>query len=96
MGIDLPNSSAAAASRSLALGKHKGRAVALRKFIIERDIPEVGSFEREQLRGAARSPTACCASSGPTSNGSKATWRRTRRFAFILPGMRISLSNMAK
>ena len=25
----------------------------LRKFIIERDIPEVGTFEREQLRGAA-------------------------------------------
>jgi len=28
-------------------------AVALRKFIIERDIPSVGSFEREQLKGAA-------------------------------------------
>ena len=25
----------------------------LRRFIIERDIPEVGSFERDQLRGAA-------------------------------------------
>jgi hypothetical protein len=25
----------------------------LHKFIIERDIPKVGSFEREQLRGAA-------------------------------------------
>jgi hypothetical protein len=25
----------------------------LRKYIIERDIPKVGSFEREQLRGAA-------------------------------------------
>lgn len=25
----------------------------LRKFVIERDIPKVGSFEREQLRGAA-------------------------------------------
>ncbi len=25
----------------------------LRRFIIERDIPEVGSFEREQLRAAA-------------------------------------------
>jgi Protein of unknown function (DUF4242) len=29
------------------------RAMALRKFIIERDIPKVGTFEREQLRGAA-------------------------------------------
>ena len=27
--------------------------MALRKFIIEREIPAVGSFEREQLRGAA-------------------------------------------
>jgi hypothetical protein len=27
--------------------------MSLRKFIIERDIPAVGSFEREQLRGAA-------------------------------------------
>lgn len=25
----------------------------LRRFIIERDIPKVGSFEREQLKGAA-------------------------------------------
>ena len=25
----------------------------LRRFVIERDIPEVGSFEREQLRQAA-------------------------------------------
>src|SRR2546421_7995486 len=29
------------------------RDMALRKFIIERDIPKVGTFEREQLRGAA-------------------------------------------
>jgi hypothetical protein len=27
--------------------------MALRKYIIERDIPAVGSLEREQLRGAA-------------------------------------------
>jgi hypothetical protein len=27
--------------------------MALRKFIIERDIPKVGTFEREQLRGVA-------------------------------------------
>ena len=27
--------------------------MALRKFVIERDIPQVGSLEREQLRGAA-------------------------------------------
>jgi len=27
--------------------------VSLQKFIIERDIPKVGAFERDQLRGAA-------------------------------------------
>jgi hypothetical protein len=27
--------------------------MALRKFMIERDIPQVGSLERDQLRGAA-------------------------------------------
>ena len=27
--------------------------MALRKFIIERDIPKVGTFERDQLRAAA-------------------------------------------
>jgi hypothetical protein len=27
--------------------------MALRRYVIERDIPQVGSFEREQLRGAA-------------------------------------------
>lgn len=27
--------------------------MAMQKYIIERDIPEVGSFEREQLAGAA-------------------------------------------
>ena len=27
--------------------------MALRKFIIERDIPDVGTLERDQLRGAA-------------------------------------------
>ena len=27
--------------------------MALRRFIIERDIPEVGTFARDQLRGAA-------------------------------------------
>src|SRR5215813_2036402 len=30
-----------------------GKTVSLQKFIIERDIPKVGSFERDQLRGAA-------------------------------------------
>ena len=32
--------------------------MALRRYIIERDIPKVGSLEREQLRGAAAKSNA--------------------------------------
>src|SRR3954468_3418259 len=39
--------------------------MALRKFIIERDIPKVGSFEREQLRGAAKKSNEALAQLGP-------------------------------
>jgi hypothetical protein len=31
----------------------EGTLMTLRRFVIERDIPKVGTFEREQLRGAA-------------------------------------------
>jgi hypothetical protein len=39
--------------------------MALRKFIIERDIPSVGSFEREQLKGAAAKSNEVLAKLGP-------------------------------
>jgi Protein of unknown function (DUF4242) len=39
--------------------------MALRKFIIERDIPAVGGFEREQLRGAAAKSNEVLAQLGP-------------------------------
>ena len=39
--------------------------MALRKFIIERDIPEVGSLEREQLRGAAAKSNGVLRDLGP-------------------------------
>jgi hypothetical protein len=39
--------------------------MALRKFIIERDIPQVGSFEREQLRGAAAKSNEALRELGP-------------------------------
>jgi len=39
--------------------------VALRKFIIERDIPAVGSLEREQLRGAAAKSNEVLKTIGP-------------------------------
>ena len=37
----------------------------LRKFIIERDIPAVGTFEREQLKGAAAKSNEVLAQLGP-------------------------------
>ena len=39
--------------------------MALRKFIIERDIPAVGSLEREQLRGAAAKSNDALRQIGP-------------------------------
>lgn len=39
--------------------------MALRKFIIERDIPAVGSLEREQLRGAAAKSNSVLHQLGP-------------------------------
>ena len=37
----------------------------LRKYIIERDIPKVGTFEREQLRGAAAKSNEVLSQLGP-------------------------------
>jgi Nickel responsive protein SCO4226-like len=39
--------------------------MALRKFIIERDIPQVGSLERDQLRGAAAKSNGALRELGP-------------------------------
>lgn len=39
--------------------------MALGKFIIERDIPQVGSLDREQLRGAAAKSNAALRELGP-------------------------------
>src|SRR6266446_1736637 len=39
--------------------------MALRRFIIERDIPKVGTFEREQLRGAAAKSNEALNQLGP-------------------------------
>lgn len=37
----------------------------MHKYIIERDIPKVGTFEREQLRQAAKTSNAALAKLGP-------------------------------
>lgn len=39
--------------------------MALRKFIIERDIPAVGTLDREQLRGAAAQSNGVLRELGP-------------------------------
>ena len=39
--------------------------MALRRFIIERDIPKVGSLERDQLRGAAAKSNSALREIGP-------------------------------
>jgi Protein of unknown function (DUF4242) len=39
--------------------------MALRRFIIERDISKVGTFEREQLRGAAAKSNEALGQLGP-------------------------------
>ena len=39
--------------------------MALRKYIIERDIPKVGTLEREQLRGAAAKSNEALRKIGP-------------------------------
>ena len=39
--------------------------MALRRFVIERDIPKVGSFEREKLRGAAAKSNEALHQLGP-------------------------------
>ena len=39
--------------------------MALRKFIIEREIPKVGTFDREQLRGAAAKSNEALRQLGP-------------------------------
>jgi hypothetical protein len=39
--------------------------MALRRFIIERDIPEIGTFERDQLRDAAAKSNEVLQKLGP-------------------------------
>ena len=37
----------------------------MRRYIIERDIPKIGTFERDQLREAAKTSNAALAQLGP-------------------------------
>ena len=53
----------------------------MRKFIIERELPAIGSAERQALREAAQKSNATSKSSVPISNGSRAMSPTTRPFA---------------
>ena len=55
----------AADTRLIGRRQHKEDTMALRKFIIERDIPKVGTLEREQLRGAAAKSNGALRQLGP-------------------------------
>jgi hypothetical protein len=54
-----------AAICSIDLIINKESNMSLRKFIIERDIPKVGTFERDQLRGAAAKSNGVLRQLGP-------------------------------
>ena len=58
--------------------------MALRRFIIERDIPKVGSLERAQLREPLRSRTKLSTSSLRTSSGSRAYVAEDKTFCVYL------------
>jgi Protein of unknown function (DUF4242) len=59
------SSQANRANRVMTSLEHAEDIMALRKFIIERDIPAVGSLEREQLRGAAAKSNEVLRELGP-------------------------------
>jgi hypothetical protein len=64
-GIPNPTGGGGSSSRWSAVDHVKEEGMALRKFIIERDIPKVGTFEREQLRGAAAKSNGVLRQLGP-------------------------------
>jgi hypothetical protein len=66
--------------------------MALRKFIIERDIPKVGTFEREQLRGAAAKSNGVLRQLGPDIQWLESMSPTIRRSASILLKMRTSFA----
>jgi hypothetical protein len=63
--ISCPIGGGGSSSRCRAVKHVKEESMALRKFIIERDIPKVGTFEREQLRGAAAKSNGVLRQLGP-------------------------------
>jgi hypothetical protein len=56
----------------------------LRRFIIERDIPKVGTFEREQLRAAAAKSNEALAQLGPDIQWIKSYVAENKTFCVYL------------
>jgi hypothetical protein len=57
---------------------------AMRKFISERDIPKVGSFEREQLRGAAAKSNEVLSQLSPDIQWLESFVADDKKFCFYL------------
>ena len=57
----------------------------MRKFIIERDIPKVGTFEREQLRGAAAKSNEVLRQLGPDIQWVESYVAEDKTFCVYLP-----------
>jgi len=68
----------------------------LRKFIIERDIPKVGTFERDQLRGAASKSNDVLRQLGPDIQWLESYVAEDKTFAFISPRTRASSASMQR
>jgi hypothetical protein len=68
--------------------------MALKKFIIERDIPKVGSFEREQLRQAAAKSNDVLRQLGPDIQWVESYVADNKTFLSTLPKTRRSFAGM--
>ena len=70
--------------------------MALSKFIIERDIPKVGTFEREQLRGAAAKSNGVLRQLGSDIQWVESYVADDKTFCVISPRMKPSSASMPR
>ena len=70
--------------------------MALRRFVIERDIPKVGSFEREQLRGAAAKSNEALHQLGPDIQWVESFVAADKTSASISPRTKPSSASMPR
>ena len=70
--------------------------MALRRFVIERDIPKVGTFEREQLRGAAAKSNEVLHQLGPDIQWVESYVADNKTFCVYLADSEASVHEHAK